>query len=326
MKLSICVPHYNESWEECKFLFDSIALQGGISFEDIEVLVGNDGNENPLTFIDFGEYPYEVTVYNFPHKGVSATRNALLDKAQGDYVMFCDCDDGFCQTYGLFLIFAKMKNEPDVIISWFIEESMQNGEFHLIRHETDMQFVHGKAYKKSFLEDKEIRFRDELLVHEDGFLNTLVATEADTFENIQNPFYVWRWRDNSVARRDREGDLFLMKTYGDLLKAREAICEELQARGFISEYFDAMAKTLIDAYYEFQKTAYLDPANARDVHRAEHQVKKFYEKYKKDYSECNIDRIAEIMHLSRTNAYKYGMRIEQVSLREWINHIAKEVK
>lgn len=326
MKLSVCVPHYNEDWAVCKFLFDSIALQGGINFEDIEVLVGNDGNDNPLTQGLFKDYPYSVTVFDFPHRGVSATRNGLLDKASGEYVMFCDCDDGFCQTYGMFLIFSKMKDEPDVIISWFIEESMQNGEFHLIRHETDMQFVHGKVYKKAFLEDKEIRFNDELLIHEDGFLNTLVATEADTFENIQNPFYVWRWRDDSVARRDREGDLFLMKTYKDLIKTRDAVCQELQQRGFISEYFDAVAKTMLDAYYEFQKTVYLDPANIRDVHRAEHEVKKFYEKYKKDYSECNIDRIAEIMQMSRTNAYKYGMRIEQVSLREWVNHIAKEVK
>ena len=326
MKLSICVPHYNEKWEDCKFLFDSIAMQSGVDLDDIEVLVGNDGDENPLTIDLFEEYGYAISVYTFPHKGVSATRNALLDMAVGDYVMFCDCDDGFCQTYGLFLIFAKMKNMPDAIISWFVEESMQKGEFHLIRHETDMQFVHGKVYKKSFLEDKEIRFKDELLVHEDGFLNTLVATEANTYDSIQNACYVWRWRDDSVARRDKQGDMFLMKTYGDLLKTRDAVCEELQQRGYISEYFDAVAKTIIDAYYEFQKPAYLDPKNVREVHRAEHQVKKFYEKYRKDYNDCNIDRIAEIMQMSRTNAYNRGMRIEQTSLHEWVNHIAKEVE
>ena len=198
-------------------------------------------------------------------------------------------------------------------------------KFTLLRHDHDMQFVHGKAYKRSFLLEKEIRFNDELLIHEDGFINTLVGNEAETYEDIENPFYVWRWRDDSIVRKDK-GDIFLMKTYGDLLKTRDAVCDELQQRGFINEYFDAVAKTMIDAYYEFQKPVYLDPENAREVKRAERKVKKFYEKYKKDYNECGIDRITEIMHLSRENAYRRGMRIEQVSLHEWVNHIAKEVK
>ena len=324
-KLSICVPHYEESFDICRFLFDTIETQRGIDLGEIEVLVGNDGSEHPLKVNDFEEYHYAISVYNFPHKGVSATRNALLDKAQGDYVMFCDCDDGFCQVYGLYMVFGRMKNDPDAIISSFVEEGWQGDKFTLLRHDHDMQFVHGKAYKRSFLLEKEIRFNDELLIHEDGFINTLVGNEAETYEDIENPFYVWRWRDDSIVRKDK-GDIFLMKTYGDLLKTRDAVCDELQQRGFINEYFDAVAKTMIDAYYEFQKPVYLDPENAREVKRAERKVKKFYEKYKKDYNECGIDRITEIMHLSRENAYRRGMRIEQVSLHEWVNHIAKEVK
>ena len=325
IKLSVCVPHYNEDFETCRFLFDTLATQRGVDLAEIEVLVGNDGLDNPLWPDNFKGYPYKVEVFPFTHRGVSATRNALLDRAKGEYVMFCDCDDGFCSNYGLFLLFGRMKNEPDAIISSFVEESMQDGQFRLIRHDNDMQFVHGKAYKKAFLEEKEIRFKDELLIHEDGYINTLVGNEAETYENIENPFYVWRWRDDSVVRKE-PGTIFLMKTYGDLLATRDAVCEELKDRGFISEYFDAVAKTIVDAYYEFQKPQYLDPKNAKEVHRAEHKVKKFYEKYKKDYNECGIDRIAEIMHISRTNAHARGLRIEQLSLHEWVDHIAKEVK
>lgn len=327
MKLSICVPHYNEPWETCGFLFDTIGLQRGIDFKDIEVLVGNDGDDKPLTFMDFGEYPYEVTVYNFPHRGVSATRNALLDKAQGDYVMFCDADDGFCQMYGLHLLMSKMEMKPDAIISSFVEEGFDaEDKFRLIRHQQDMNFIHGKAYRREFLTERNLRFKDDLTIHEDGYFNTLVALEGG--ENgvfIDNPFYIWRWNDNSVVRRSND-ELFLMKTYGNLMDVRMATCEEMQERGFISEYYDAVCKTVIEAYYEFQKPDFLNPDNAKYVKRAERHFKRFYEKHHKDYNECNIKRVAEIMQICRTNAFAQGFRVEQWTITEWLNHIVNEVK
>ena len=48
MTLDIIVPHYHEPWKICKPLFDSIALQRGIKFEDIAVIVVNDGAECAL--------------------------------------------------------------------------------------------------------------------------------------------------------------------------------------------------------------------------------------------------------------------------------------
>lgn len=324
MKLSICVPHHNEDFDTCKFLFDTLATQRGIDFGEIEVLVGNDGLDNPLFPDMFKGYPYQVTVYPFTHRGVSATRNVLLDRSQGDYVMFCDCDDGFCQTYGLHLLFARMRNKPDVIISSFVEEGWQDDKFTIIRHDNDMQFIHGKAYNREFLKKKDIRFKNELLIHEDGYFNNLVGNEAETYENIENPFYVWKWNDNSIARREK-GEIFLMKTYPDLMATRDAVCEELKARGFKDEYLDAIAKSLVDAYYEFQKSIYYEPENRREIKIAEQSVKDFYKKYKKDFAKCSTELIAQIMVISRNSAYKRGMLIEHNTFGSFIKHL-DEVK
>ena len=43
MKLSILIPQYKETEEQVKPLLDSIALQQNIDFNEIEVVIVNDG-------------------------------------------------------------------------------------------------------------------------------------------------------------------------------------------------------------------------------------------------------------------------------------------
>jgi len=50
-------------------------------------------------------YPFEVKYYKEEHHGVSATRNACLNHATADYVMFCDADDMFYTVCAFFIIF-----------------------------------------------------------------------------------------------------------------------------------------------------------------------------------------------------------------------------
>ena len=320
IKLSVCVPHYNEEWETCRFLFDTLATQRGISFKEIEVLIGEDGLVKPFYPDMFTDYPFKVTIYPLEHRGVSATRNTLLKRAKGKYVMFCDCDDGFCSNYGLFFLFGRMKKKPDVIISSFVEEGWTEGKFTVIRHDNDMQFIHGKAYRKAFLEDREITFKDELLVHEDGYFNTIVGNEAKTYENIENPFYIWRWNDKSTVRQG-DGQIFLMKTYPQLIDTRDAVCEELKKRGFKDEYLDAVAKTIIDAYYEFQKELYADNTYVTEKTKFIYRIREFAVKYIKDFSKCDADTIANIMQISRNTAFKRGMKIESMSLGQFVDYL-----
>ena len=49
MKLQILVPQYKETDEVVKPLLDSIALQQGINFDDIGVVIVNDGTDVRLS-------------------------------------------------------------------------------------------------------------------------------------------------------------------------------------------------------------------------------------------------------------------------------------
>ena len=49
-------------------------------------------------------------------------------------------------------------------------------------------------------------------------------------------------------------------------------------------------------------------------------------KFGKDFTNLTNKRVAEIAHVARENAYKNGMLFEQVSIRDWLKHIEKDVK
>ena len=78
MKLQILIPQYKETDEIVKPLLDSIAIQQSINFEEVGVIICNDGSDIFLTENFLNSYPFKIEYYKEPHRGVSGTRNACF--------------------------------------------------------------------------------------------------------------------------------------------------------------------------------------------------------------------------------------------------------
>ena len=321
MKLSLVVTHYNEPWDIVKPLFDSLKVQLGVDFNNVEVILVEDGDEvlNPEVF----EYPYEIKIYNEGHNGVSAARNIGLDHCTGDYVMFCDCDDRFVSAYALHLYIKATKSGLfDIIKSPFLEDQIIDGELKLIRHDNDITFIHGKFYRTEFLRDNELRFNEELSIHEDSFFNVLANMLAEGNIHEMSPaVYLWKYRDESIVRKDR--DLYVFKTYDHLMKVRRAICRELERRERYPEFYQAISKTFIDSYYDFQRPECYKEENKELITRAEKSFSEFFKEFKEEYRNVNINDVAQMMYICRMNAYANGMRVEHETLKEFFGRITK---
>lgn len=328
MTLDLIVPHYKEPWETCKYLFDTIATQRGINFDDIRVIVVNDG-DRLLDEDCFAGYPYKVEYLKKQHGGVSAARNYGLDHSEADYVMFCDIDDGFLSNYGLYLVFSAMNEGFDMLVSTFIEESFtKETKLPLILpRKDDMTFVHGKAYRREFLMDNGLRFADDLTIHEDGYFNLVtytVAKNSGKVRKVDTPFYLWKWNDNSVVRSNK--DDFVLKTYDHLMKVRERTCDELKKRGYDKEYRVSVCMTVLNSYYDFQKDAYHTAQNEKYLRQAERAFKGFWTKFNKVFKDSTNAEISEIAVSARANATMNGMLMERQDLKSFLKHIDTEVK
>lgn len=89
--ISIIVPVYNAE----KTLERCVRSLLGQTYPHIEVILVNDGSRDGSLELcrRFAEEDVRVCVVDQPNGGVSAARNAGLDAATGNFVMFCDSDD-----------------------------------------------------------------------------------------------------------------------------------------------------------------------------------------------------------------------------------------
>ena len=89
--ISILVPVYNcEAYlDEC---ISSIINQ---DYENLQIVLANDGSTDKSLEIcqKYAAKDPRITVLTGPNKGVSTTRNILLDQIKGDYFLFVDADD-----------------------------------------------------------------------------------------------------------------------------------------------------------------------------------------------------------------------------------------
>lgn len=321
-KLQILIPQYNETNDILKPLLDSIAIQQNIPMEDIGAIICNDGSDVFLSDLFLNQYPYDIEYHKEPHRGVSATRNACLDYATADYVMFCDADDMFYNACGLWIVFREMESGFDSLVSVFIEETrdFKTKEVVYVNHDMDSTFVHGKIHRRQYLLDNDIHFNDSLTIHEDSYFNILAQNLSKNVKYCPTPFYLWRWRDNSVCRHDPK---YLLKTYKNMLDSNDALVDEFMRRGIHDKAMFYSVLMIFDAYYAMNKPDWINQENKEYRDSTEKRFAEYYKKYKDMWDTMPINDKMAISNQVRSRSVTEGMRMETITIDAWLRHIEK---
>lgn len=97
MTVSIVIPVYNVAPYLREGLASVCAAVENLTDATAEILCVDDGStdESPeiLDSLPAPAAPHALRILHQPHKGVSAARNAALDRATGDLILFADPDD-----------------------------------------------------------------------------------------------------------------------------------------------------------------------------------------------------------------------------------------
>lgn len=322
MKLQILVPQYKETDEVIKPLLDSIALQQNVDLKnDVGVIIVNDGTDVHLTEELLKSYPFKIEYYLNEHKGVSATRNACLDKATADYVAFCDADDIYYNMCGLWIIFREIENGGfDSLTSVFVEETKHpvTKEPIYINREMDSTFVHGKVHRRKYLLEQNIRWNESLTIHEDSYFNCLCQKLSTNVKYCQSPFYLWKWRDQSVCRHDPK---YILKTYNNMLDSNTALVEELIKRGKLQDAQFYATSMIYDAYYTMNKNEWINQENKDYRYNTEIRFKEYYLKFKSLFDTITEQSKNQIIVGIRNRFFQEGMMLESITFDAWIKHI-----
>lgn len=322
MKLQILIPQYHETEEVIAPLLKSIEIQQQVDLKnDVGVIICNDGSDVLLSDEFLSSFPFHIEYLKRPHNGVSAARNACLDAATADYVMFCDADDMFYIACAFYIIFREMKGEGfNALSSVFIEETkdFKTNEKIYVNREMDTTFVHGKVYRRTYLLYNDIRFNDSLTIHEDSYFNCLAQRLAGEVKYSQIPFYLWRWRDESVCRHDPK---YILKTYNNMLDSNTALVSEFIKRNrvFDAQYY--ATAMVYDAYYMMNKSEWLNQENQEYRTSTENRFKRYYKEFKRLLDEIQPEMKNQIIVGMKNRFFQEGMFMESITFNDWIEHI-----
>lgn len=328
LRLQLLVPHWQETADEMTPLLDSLALQQSVDLSEVGVVIAFDGPDAaPLPLDEWRvRYPFAIDDVHPENGGVSHARNAALDASVGEYVMFCDADDMFCDVCGLYVIFREMDVDGgfDTLVSVFREETRgPNGEVVYINRENDPTFVHGKVHRRQYLVDEGIRFDDDLTCHEDSYFNVLCRECAapGRARYCESVWYMWKWRDASVCRHDPK---YILRTYRNMIDSNDALVDEFTRR-MMPEKANAYAASMFwDAYFTMNKREWREQENQEYRDDTERRFAAYVRKHVAKW-----DAVPETEKLLMSQAIRQrsilgGMLMEALTISQWLDRIQEK--
>lgn len=335
-KLSILIPHYNEPEEVIRPLLDSIQVQQNINLDEIEAVICDDGGDAIELSQEFlSRYTYDIQYHREPKGGVSQMRNKAFEYSTGEYVAWCDCDDQFYHCLAFWFILKETTTPMqipgpngtpetvtgyDALYSVFLEEGRNpdTGDTYFIDRRDGFQFVHGKVFRRDFLIENDIHFFPECTIHEDNVLNLQVQSCTQKIKWSPTPFYLWKWRDNSICRRD---PLYIKKTYPDLIKSSNYSLEWLVSKGKLDKAKECIASITLDAYYTFCHPSWktIETKEYRDG--AERYFSNYFKKWEYLWKEAPDQMKMQISSGIRQRVVMEGMEMETETLEQFLTRM-----
>ena len=203
MELSIIIPSYNAKKSICDTL-DSIEKQ--IIPISYEVILVN----------DCSDYDYEDIVLKYKDKflireiktdnnvGPGGSRQYGIDNSESDYIVFIDSDDLFVGDDSLFEMYNEIKaKDADLLIGNFI---YRRDKKEIIK-KNNLVWLHGKMYKRKFLNKYSIRFNNSRANEDNGF-NRLVLLLDPKIVFFDKEVYIYNENPDSITRKDNRAYRF----------------------------------------------------------------------------------------------------------------------
>lgn len=208
MKFSIIIPVYNVE-QYLRACLDSVLAQ---TFSDWEAVCVNDGStDGSLSVLEeYEKKDHRLRIISQPNGGLSAARNTGLAAAQGDYVVFVDSDD-WVEPMMLIRLAEEVDNEDMVCFACRKSDSGATDKLvseqgdgwsyynrHALEHrEVPFVCVWQRCYRREFLEENYLRFREGIL-HEDNEFTPRACFKAKSIKTIPDVLYNYRMRPGSI--------------------------------------------------------------------------------------------------------------------------------
>ena len=210
-KVSIVVPIYNVE----KFIEKCVKSLLHQDYKNIEIILVDDGSpDRSGEIIDsLKQGDQRVVVIHQANNGVSSARNAGLSVATGDYVTFVDGDDWVDTDYISYFIKLLNKTGCDIAMNknnYAYNRRDSSDNSYVINAEKAIEWIYSgnifvavwnKMYRKSILDENDIRFNEEIWYGEGMLFNIELLQYIDKVVVGEKAVYHQTFNPESAMRK-----------------------------------------------------------------------------------------------------------------------------
>lgn len=259
--ISVIVPVYKVPLKFLRACFDSLVAQ---TMQECEFIVVSDGapEAENSTCEEYATKDSRFKFFKKKHAGVSAARNYGIDKAQGEYITFVDCDD-WLKTNAIKTMYSLIQREsPDIGLANAIK-IWQSGEKKLLlslkNEEKELKLTNIPAFtiwcyifKTTIIRKEHIYFNEELRYSEDRAFIYHYCCFCKKISISSDAIYFYRQHQLSVCHNNQSIDQviqqFLAANYiGTILTTNSNLSP--QSIGMIKNKIIRMGMTVFFKYH-----------------------------------------------------------------------------
>ena len=215
--ISVVIPVYNVE----KYIprcIDSVINQ---SYNNLEIILINDGStdNSPKICEEYSIKDKRIRIIHQENKGLSEARNRGISLAQGDYIIFLDSDDYWCDLDGVEAIVQRLvETKPDVLIFNYLKYYENNRKYSkpifscdresLLTSENQLKYLlenrcfesssWNKVVQRELFLNNDLSFRKGTL-SEDIEWSAKLALFASKYDYYPHPLLVYVKRKGSIT-------------------------------------------------------------------------------------------------------------------------------
>jgi len=281
-KLCLTIAQYKEPEEQIGLMLDSINIQQGVDFSEIDVVIVNDGSDVLLSDVFLKSYKNIKNLRYIKNKkniGLGLTRQRGLDECRSEYIMFLDSDDCFISGVALHTIMTALDaNKPEILLTTWLEEREQGGKPVFIIKNNEMTWCHGKVFSVDFLRKNKLVFHKELRVHEDTYFVGLACELAQNMIRIDFVSFLWKLNKNSMVRGN--DGAYQYEALPVFMRAVELLIERLESEKQPEENIvNRIVHFMLIVYFNLQMPVFKEERAKQSIIESEKKYRLLLKKY-----------------------------------------------
>jgi glycosyltransferase involved in cell wall biosynthesis len=287
--IDIIIPAYNAHNTIIKTLF-SIANQ--TVKDQINVIIINDNSYNDYSeaITRFKDLLNIKEIILQKNGGPGVARQIGIDNSNSPFIMFIDADDILIDALAVDGILKFMDSDPNcAMVSANFLEQVSFGE--LVSHENDLVWMFGKIYRRSILNDRNIKF-STLRSNEDLEFNTkfkLSLKDKEYIYYLRDKFiYLWQFKEDSITRKNN----FEYSYHTGLIGSIDAKMNVFKSINLLKDpkTEKEIQMLVVDLFNEYNQLLVERPNEKKWIENVENKISEFWKKFgKKEFEKISSE-------------------------------------